>query len=128
MRYLAFAFELSDPSAGVEDVLKLSLPVKNKGRSVRGVSLFFKSDLEVVLALARGEGVICGITNKLLGGVLGRGLAEVSGLFGWMRLLGLIGRLVNSFKYYLTGFGRRVILSGAKFRELVVIPSLAGVL
>jgi len=60
MRYLAFAFELSDPSAGVEDVLKLSLPVKNKGRSVRGVSLFFKSDLEAVLALAGVRGLFVG--------------------------------------------------------------------
>ena len=59
---------------------------------------------------------------------MGRGLAEVSGLLGRMRLLGLIRRLPNSFKYYLTGFGRRVILSGVKLRELVVIPSLAGVL
>jgi len=60
MGYLAFVSELSDPSAGVADVLKLSLPVKNKGRSVRGVNLFFKSDLEAVLALAGVRGLFVG--------------------------------------------------------------------
>ncbi|MBI2842847.1 MAG: MarR family transcriptional regulator, partial [Armatimonadetes bacterium] len=39
---------------------------------------------------------------------------------------GLIRKVGHTYKYYLTGFGRMVILTALKVRELVVIPSLAA--
>jgi len=128
-RYLAFVSELVDPCVGILDAEKLSSPVKLDGRSVSGFNLFSKSDLDVIVGLVRGEGVVGGITNKLLRGVLvGRGSAWVSRVLRRLRLHGLIRKVPHCFKYYLTGFGRRVLLAGLKLREFVVIPSLAGVL
>jgi len=126
-RYLEFVSELVDPCVGVKAVECLSASVKVKGRSVGGFNLFCKADLEVVLALVKGEGVIGGVTNKLLRGVLvGRCSAQVSLLLRRLRLHGLIKKVPHCFKYYLTGLGRCVLLTGLKLREFVVIPSLAG--
>ena len=127
--YFEFISELVDVSGGVWDVEQLSVPVRVCGRSVGGFNLFCRVDLEVVLALVVGEGVIGGVTNKLLCGVLkGRGSAQVFLVLRCLRLYGLIKKVVHCFKYYLTGLGGRVLLTGLKLRELVVIPSLAGVL
>jgi len=38
---------------------------------------------------------------------------------------GLIKRVGRTYKYYLTDFGRRVILMGLKIKDLVVIPNLS---
>lgn len=129
-RYLEFISELVVPCAGVLDVERLSGSVRVGGRSVGGFNLFCELDLEVVLALVRGEGVVFGVTNKLLRGVLSgsKSSAQVSCVLRRLRLRGLIKKVAHSFRYYLTGLGRRVLLTGLKLRELVVIPTLAGVL
>ena len=127
-RYLEFISELADPSAGLRDVEKLSEPVKKDGRSFPGFNLFSHNDLNFILALARGEGNISGITNKLLRRTLkDKTSAQISRILKRMRVHGLIKKAGKTFKYYLTPFGRRTLLTGLKLRELVVIPSLAGV-
>jgi len=127
-RYLEFISELVDPSAGLRDVEKLSEPVKKDGRSFPGFNLFSHNDLNFILALARGEGNISGITNKLLRRTLkDKTSAQISRILKRMRVHGLIKKAGKTFKYYLTPFGRRTLLTGLKLRELVVIPSLAGV-
>jgi hypothetical protein len=128
-RYLAFLSELTDPSAGVKDVEKLSEPVKKNGRSFSGFNLFCQQDLNTITALLRGEGVIRGITNKMLRRVLtDKTSAQISRILKRLRVHGLIKKAAHSFRYYLTGLGRRSLITGLKLRELVVIPSLAGVL
>lgn len=99
-------------------------------RSVGGFNLFCKSDLEVVVGLVCGEGVIGGVSNRLFRGVLSgnKSSTQVSLVLRRLRLHGLIKKVAHSYRYYLTIFGRRVLLTGLKLRELVVIPSLAGVL
>ena len=51
---------------------------------------------------------------------------------GWMsrclkrlRVHGLIKRVGRTYKYYVTDLGRRVVLTGLKLKEMVVIPALA---
>ena len=129
-RYLEFISELVDPSAGVCDVERLSEPVRVQDRSVGGFNLFCRADLEVVVGLVCGGGVIGGVSNRLLRGVLSgnKSSAQVSLVLRRLRLHGLIKKVAHSYRYYLTSFGRRVLLTGLKLRELVVIPSLAGVL
>lgn len=128
-RYLEFMSELVVLGVGVLDVERLSSSVRVGGRCVSGFNLFCKSDLDVIVGLVRGEGVVGGVTNKLLRGVLaGRSSAWVSRVLRRLRLHGLIKKVGGCFRYYLTGLGRRVLLAGLKLRELVVIPSLSGVL
>jgi hypothetical protein len=51
---------------------------------------------------------------------------QVSRLLKRLRLHSLIKKVGKTYKYYLTKLGRRVLLTALKLRELVVIPSLAG--
>jgi len=42
-----------------------------------------------------------------------------------LRVHGLIKRIGKTYKHYVTELGRRVVITGLKLREMVIIPSLA---
>jgi DNA-binding HxlR family transcriptional regulator len=50
---------------------------------------------------------------------------QVSRLLKRLRLHGLIRKVARGYKYYLTQFGKQVIATGLKLRELVIVPQLA---
>jgi hypothetical protein len=128
-RYLAFLSDLTDPSAGVRQVERLGEPVREQERSYRGFNLFSSEDLALFIALARGEWQISGFRNSSLRRLLpDRSGPQVSRLLKRLHLRGLIKKIGHTYKYYLTDAGRRVVLTALKLRELVVIPSLAGLL
>ncbi len=56
----------------------------------------------------------------------GRSGPQVSRVLKRLHLHGLIKKVGQTYKYYLTESGRRVILTALKLRHLVVIPSLAA--
>jgi DNA-binding transcriptional ArsR family regulator len=126
-RYLEFVSGMEDPTAGIRDVEKLSDPVKKDGRNFPGFNLFNQNDLELIIAISRGECNISGITNKHLRlHLTGKTSPQVSRLLKRLRMHGIIKKAGKSFRYYFTTYGRRVLLTALKLRELVVIPSLAG--
>jgi len=128
-RYLAFLSDLADPSAGVQQVERLGEPVRQEERSYRGFNLFKSEDLDLFIALARGEWHISGFRNASLRRVLtDRSGPQVSRLLKRLHLHGLTKKVGHTYKYYLTETGRRVVLTALKLRQLVVIPSLAGLL
>ncbi len=128
-RYLDFLSELVDPGGGLRDVQKLAEPLKKGGRNYPGFNLFQQKDFDFILALVRGEGFISGLTNKMIRRVLKDQTGpQVSRLLKRMRVHGLIKKAGKTYKYYLPPLGRRVLLTALKLRELVVIPSLAGIL
>ena len=128
-RYLAFLSDLTDPSAGVEQVERLAQPVREEERSYRGFNLFNSDDLDLFIALVRGEWQISGFRNASLRHLLtDRSGPQVSRLLKRLHLHGLIKKIGHTYKYYLTDAGRRAALTALKLRHLVVIPSLAAAL
>lgn len=126
-RYLDFVSEMEDPTAGLHDVEKLSDTVKKNGRNFPGFNLFSRNDMELIVALSRGESNISGITNKHLRKCLhGKTASQISRLLKRLRMHGIIKKAGKSFRYYFTSYGRHMLLTALKLRELVVIPSLAG--
>lgn len=76
--------------------------------------------------MARGEFNISGLQNKSLRRHLpDKNSGQVSRLLKRLRLHGLIQKIGPTYKYYLTRFGKDVIATGLKLRELVIIPQLA---
>ena len=74
----------------------------------------------------RGEFFISGFTNKGLRQHLPyKNSGQISRLLKRLRVHGLIKKVGRRYKYYLTEFGRHVVLMALKFRELVIIPELA---
>jgi hypothetical protein len=127
-RYLTFLSELADPSAGVRTVERLAEPARQHDRAFRGFNLFRKQDLDLFVALCRGEWLISGFHNRSLRRALPQCTGpQISRLLKRLHVHGLIRKVGRTYKYYLTKLGQEVALTALKLRELVVIPTLAGV-
>jgi len=127
-RYIDFLSELVDPSAGITRVEKIAEPVRKDDRTYRGFNLFARPDQDLFVVLARGEFHITGFQNRSLRKHLGNcTAAQVSRIIKRLRLHGLIKQVRHAYKYYLTTVGQSAVLTALKLKELVVIPSLAGV-
>lgn len=124
-RYLAFLSDLEDPSAGTQELQKISEPQEAGGRSYSGYNFFCREDQTLFETLLRGEFHISGMRNKNLRRLLGKTTAQISYALKRLRLHGLVKKIGRSYKYYLTDFGRRVALMGLKLKELYIIPALA---
>jgi hypothetical protein len=125
-RYLEFLSTIEDPRNGRDKLDKLSQPVRQDGRSYPGFNLFDGDDEALFRVIARGEFNISGMQNKTLRRFLrGKNSGQVSRLLKRLRLHGLIKKVGHAYKYYLTRFGKEVIATGLKLKELVVIPQLA---
>lgn len=126
-RYIEFISDLDDPSAGMPSVQKLSQSVSKNNRTYRGFNVFDPDDLKLFQTLSRGEFNISGLRNSTLRrGIPGKTGSQISLILRRLHLHGLIKKVGHTYKYYLTSFGRMVILSALKLRELIVIPSLAA--
>jgi hypothetical protein len=125
-RYLEFLSTLTDPRAGRDKLDKLSRTIQQEDRSYPGFNLFDPGDDTLFRAMVRGEFNISGLQNKTLRRHLpDKNSSQVSRLLKRLRIHGLIKRVGRTYKYYLTQFGKQVIATGLKLRELVVIPQLA---
>lgn len=128
-RYIEFIAAIDDPSGGVKDLNKISRPVKEDDRSYRGFNLFDGDDIDLFSAILRGEFNISGFSNKSLRTVIkGKKGHQVSRLLKRLRKHGLIKKIANTYKYYLTALGRRVTATALKIKEMYIIPSLRGVI
>ena len=125
-RYLEFLSAIEDPRAGRNKLDKLSQPVEQEGRRYSGFNLFDQNDENLLCAIVRGEFNISGLQNK----ILRRHLSEltsnqVSRLLKRLRTHGLIKKVGHTYKYYVTAFGKQVVATALKLRDLVIIPQLA---
>jgi hypothetical protein len=128
-RYLAFLSDLADPTDGVRHLEQVAEPVRQDDRSYRGFNLFCAEDLALFLALARGEWQISGFRNTHLQRVLPHHSGpQISRRLKRLYVHGLIKKVGHTHKYYLTRAGQQAVVAALKLRELVVIPSLAGLL
>ena len=125
-RYVDFLSAVDDPTNGIKHVAKISHPVKQAGRSHRGFNLFSAEDEAVFHAIAQGGVQGFGIRNSSLRGTLGKTSGQVSRILKRLRNHGLIKKVAKVYKYYLTSFGRQVVATSLKLKELFVIPVLRG--
>jgi hypothetical protein len=123
-RYLEFISSLDDPTSGLRDVEKVARPARDGERSMRGFNLFDGGDLDLFVALVRGEFNISGFQNHDLRQQLGKSGHQISRLIKRLRLHGLVKKVGHRYKYYLTALGRRVTATALRMRETILIPSL----
>jgi DNA-binding HxlR family transcriptional regulator len=84
--------------------------------------------LELFRAIIDGGTNVSGFRNRNLQQSLSISGRHVSAVLRRLREHRLIKKVAGTFKYYLTAFGRRVIATGLKLREMAVIPLLRGML
>jgi len=125
-RYLEFLSTIEDPRNGRDKLDKLSQSVQNEGRCYPGFNLFDSDDEALFRIIARGEFNISGMQNKTVRRFLpDKNSGQMSRLLKRLRVHGLIKKVGRTYKYYLPSFGKDVIATGLKLRELVIIPQLA---
>jgi hypothetical protein len=126
-RYLRFLSALEDNSQGPVSLDTISRPMRDaSGRSFRGFNLFSCEDLNLLLALLRGEHQISGLTNRLLQKRLpGYSGPRISRFLKRLHLHRIIRKIGKTYKYYLTRLGQKLLLTALKLRERLVIPTLA---
>lgn len=125
-RYLEFLSTIEDPSVGREKLNKVSNTIPDQERSYRGFNFFCEEDQRLMEVLARGEYNIRGLQNRTLRCQLpGKSSGQISRLLKRLRLHGFLKRVGRTYRYYLTHFGKEVIATGLKLKELVIIPQLA---
>lgn len=125
LRYLAFLADLDDPGPGLKALRKVCEPTHDHGRTYPGLNFFRAADQALITALVRGEFLVSGLRNKDLRTLTGKTVSQISHLFKRLRLHGLLKKIAHSYKYYLTDFGRHVLLTALKLQHLVLIPALA---
>jgi hypothetical protein len=125
-RYLEFLSAMEDPRAGRNKLDKLSQPVEQEGRRYSGFNLFDPDDESLLCSIVRGEFNISGLQNKTLRRYLPElNSNQVSRLLKRLRTHGLVKKVGHTYKYYVTAFGKEVVATALKLRELVIIPQLA---
>lgn len=126
-RYLEFLSTIEDPCAGRNKLDKLSQTVEQEGRRYAGFNLFDPGDETLLCSTLRGEFNISGLQNKTLRSHLpDRNSGQVSRLLKRLRTHGLIKKVGRTYKYYVTTFGKDVVATALKLRNLVIIPELAA--
>lgn len=124
-RYLEFISALEDPTGGTKALRKVSASVTVQGRTYRGFNFFSPDDDLILSAITRGQFTISGLRNSDLRRHLpDKKSSWLSRSLKRLRVHGLIKRVGRTYKYYLTDLGRRVVLTGFKLRESLIIPAL----
>jgi hypothetical protein len=126
-RYLAFLSALDEVTPGLETIERLAQPVREHERSYRGFNLFARSDLELFVALLRGEWCLRGFKNADLRRLLStESASRISHLLRRLQMHQLIERVSKSYRYRLTELGQRVVTAALRLRQFQVAPDLAG--
>jgi len=126
-RYLEFLSAIEDTSSGARDLARLSEPQRHGDRTVKGLNFFALNEQQLLRALQRPEFNIHGMRRadlkpfvpELSGSRLSRQLHR-------LRSIGLIKRVVRSYRYYLTRLGRAAIAAACSLTQFQIIPTLAA--
>jgi hypothetical protein len=125
-RYLDFLGSLGDNTAQRHDLDRISRSVRDdQHRPWRGFNLFLAEDLQVLLAVLRGEFLIHGLSNRRLRALLpDKTAGQVARILRRLRSHGLLKKVGNTYRYYLSELGRRLLLAARRVTEHVILPAL----
>lgn len=126
LRYVAFISAIDDPTPGIRRLEKMSKPVSAGDRTYRGFNLFDGEDLNLFEAVIRGEFMVSGFQNRDIRRLFPeKSAGQIGRMLKRLRTHKLIKKVRNTYKYYLSSQGRRLITAVLKIRELHVLPSFA---
>ena len=125
-RYLDFIGQLEDTTPARYDLNKISRTVRDENdRTWRGFNLFLEEDQRIVLAILQGEFTINGLSNRRLRSLLpNKSAGQISRVLKRLRNHGLIKKVGNTYRYYLTNLGKRLLIAGQKLIENLILPKL----
>lgn len=125
-RYLAFLSSLDDPSAGERDLQRLSQPRVGANPSAKGLNFFSPSDQALLRTLQHGEFNIHGWRRADLVARLEMAPATMTRQLRRLRTLGLIKKVTQTYRYYLTRLGRAAIAAACSLTRFSIVPAMAA--
>lgn len=126
-RYLEFLSAIEDPSSGVRDLTRLTEPQREGDRTIKGLNFFEPTEQQLLRTLQRPEFNIHGMRRADLAPYLPEvSSSRLSRQLHRLRALGLIKRVVHSYRYYLTRLGRAAIAAACSLTQLRIIPAMAS--
>lgn len=124
-RYLEFISAFDNKEAGRKRLDKVTRPKQENNRNYKGFNLFCQQDLSLLLTALRGEFNISGFRNKDVRMRLPKfNTSKISRLIKRLKVFGFIKRAGKTYKYYLTKFGKELVITAQKLKETVLIPAL----
>lgn len=127
-RFLKFISDIVDPSVGIKKLEKVSKTVVQNNRSFKGFNFFNEDDMNILQTIISGAFTISGFQNKNLRyNFKIYSSSQISRILKRLHTHGLIKKVANTYKYYLTRFGSQVITMGMKLKEMTIIPELAKI-
>jgi hypothetical protein len=127
-RYLEFLSTLDDTTRGERDLARLSERQHDGERNIKGLNFFERSEQALLRALQRPEFNIHGMRRADLAPfVPDLSPSQLSRQIKRLRSLGLIKRVVHSYRYYLTRMGRAAIAAACAVTQFRIVPAMAAV-
>jgi len=125
-RYLKFISAIDTPEQGIKNLQRLTETRHDNNRRYKGFNLLTEEDTSLLRLLLHGEFVIQGFSNKALRQHLpDKNAGQITRLLKRLRVHGIIKRVSQRYRYYLTELGRQAASLALKLREMVIIPNLA---
>ncbi|MBW6481165.1 MAG: hypothetical protein K0B37_17180 [Bacteroidales bacterium] len=122
-RYIEFISAFDNKTIGRKRLEKVTQPKQHNERNYKGFNFFSKTDIAILLVIVRGEFNVNGFRNKHLQKLLSMTSSQVSRLIKRLNVHGLVKKIKNSYKYYLTKLGKETIIMAQKIKETVIIPA-----
>jgi hypothetical protein len=123
---LGFISAFDDTCNGVTKLDKLTGDVKEKERTHKGFNVFDEEDERILLTVGDGKYNLRGISNKALRQELPeKSAGQISRTLKRLRLHGLIKKIGRTYLYYLTEFGKQVIVTCLKLKNMFLVPELS---
>lgn len=123
-RYHEYISAIEDFSVGRKNLKKVTAETIENSRKYKGFNFFNEGDEELLLAVFSGAFNVTGFRNQDIKRILNRNTAATSRAIKRLRAHGLIKKIGNTYKYYVTTLGREVIATAMQLKELYVIPRL----
>ena len=124
-RYLNFIAPIDAPISGQKRLNKISKSKKVNNRSYKGFNFFDEQDERLLCIIAKGDFCIKGFANKHLRKCLPeKSTAQISRILKRLHVKGLIKKIGNTYRYYMTTLGRKTVNTALKIKELFVVQSL----
>jgi hypothetical protein len=125
-RYLEFLSSLDDHSSGQRLLERLSEAKPDGDRRFKGLNFFDSHDQSLLRAVQRPEFNIHGVARRDLTRLLPElSPATLSRQLRRLRVLGVIKRAANTYRYYLTRAGRLVIAAFERLTTFAIVPAMA---
>jgi len=124
-RYLEFLSALEDTSSGERDLAKLTEAQHEGERRIKGLNFFERSEQALLRALQRPEFNIHGMRRADIKSFVPLTESALSRQLHRLHALGIIKRVVHSYRYYLTRLGRAAIAAACSLTQFQIVPALA---